>query len=111
MLAQISLLKLYNSTPREFVNKKDDVHYPVAISLRLLRYIFQINDLIGANEAQQEKSGAPATTAGDPQHQPNAAGGKQCALRKQFLQSDGLRQVFGIRVIDCCENVEKFTNQ
>ena len=91
MHSQISLLKVYNSTPREFVSKKDDIHYPVSISLRLLRYIFQINDLIGANEAQQDKSVAVGNAASDPQNQSSAAHGRQCTLRKQFLQSDGLK--------------------
>ena len=44
MHTQIGLLKIYNNTPREFVNKKDDIHYPISISFRLLRYIFQIHD-------------------------------------------------------------------
>ena len=91
MQSQIGLLKLYNGTPIEFVNKKDDIHYPVALSLRLLRYIFQINDLMGANDFKQDKSNANAGAAADAQNQQAAAQGKPCALRKQFLQSDGLK--------------------
>lgn len=56
MQSQISLLKIYNNTPREFVNKKDDLHYPISISLRLLRYIFQIHDYtIGVSTASEAR--------------------------------------------------------
>lgn len=101
VLSQIQLMKVYNDTPVDFVGKKEDIHYPIATSLKLLQYTLLISDLLAAEEASRGKAGPGLA----PDQQP----GKPCSLRRAFLQNDGLKHAFGVRIVERhCEDVEAF---
>ena len=88
MMSQISLLKAYNNTPIERYNFEAETLYPVTLSILILKMIFVVND------ALPDKKGAD-------QPKPN--------LRKKFMQADGLKNLFGVRIVDnYCLNPDDF---
>jgi hypothetical protein len=85
MLVQIALLKVYGQTPLIRYNHEAETLYPVTLSLLILKMILVIHD------SSQNKD------------KPN--------LRKKFIQNDGLKHLFGVRVIDnYCMNPDDFNS-
>ena len=71
MMSQINLLKVYHCTPVSVYNQGCETFYPVTLSIALLTSILKINDV-------QET----------------------VDLRKKFMQSEGLKHLFGVSVAD-----------
>jgi len=87
MLSQVNLLKTYNNTPFERYNFEAETLYPIALSLRILKMIFLVNDA-ALEKKQVDFKGS---------------------LRKKFIQADGLKSLFGVKIVDtCCQNPDDF---
>lgn len=87
MMAQINLMRIYNKTPSKIYNQNVDTMYPVTLAISMTMNIFKIGDVF-TNQAST-----------DP----------KLNLRNKFLKSDGLKHLFGVRVMDSkCEIPETF---
>jgi hypothetical protein len=83
MMSQIFLLKVYNQTSFQRYNHEGETLYPVTVAISILKEILRISDA-----CQQE----PFKTD----------------LRRKFMQNDGLKYLFGVRVVDLhCSNPDE----
>jgi hypothetical protein len=81
MKAQIKLLKVYNGTPFSIYNVDGETLYPVSLAVALLSKIVKIGDIMST----------------------------KANYRSIFMQNDGIKYLFGVRIIDeACENPDDF---
>ena len=92
MHSQINLLKVYNNTPLEKFNQTVETWFPVMAAIYLLRQIIKLGDVLFASglDSENEKNSV--------QQPPDQI--QRSNLRRMFVQNDGLKYLFGVRVVD-----------
>ena len=78
MMAQISLMKIYNKIPVEIYDRNCETMYPVTLAISMIQNIFKIGDVFTSQTNVDSKIN----------------------LRSKFLKSDGLKYIFGVRIVD-----------
>jgi len=80
MMSQVLLLKVYNQTPSKRYNHEGETLYPVTVAISILKETLRISDTCQQDQLKTN-------------------------LRKKFIQNDGLKHLFGVRVVDpYCSN-------
>ena len=79
MMAQVNLIKVYNKTPAAiFSTSWEPKFYPVTLAISAIQNIIKIGDVLASQSPGEVKND----------------------LRSKLVKNDGLKYIFGVRVVD-----------
>ena len=93
LMSQIAVLKVFNSTPIHGYNVGVETLEPATLAILILKVVLMVSDSLPPERPADKKA-------------------ERRNLRKKFIQNDGLKFLFGIRVTDPhCNDPESFRSK